>query len=150
MLQTQFKHNKLGPFDKNCNFGHIWLLAILQKGSTSPMHNFLNFDSLKVFLDFLESLRCPLSNHVFLISIWYSMFLYEALTKKVFCWLFKMTYNVQIHNFLWVHIFNLGDEDGLYRIASSSKWDLDGSFIIKYEKVMLGQSWVDFSYKTLI
>ena len=61
-----------------------------------------------------------------------------------------MSYNVQIHNFLWVHILNLGAEDELYVIASSSKLDLDGSFIIKYEKVMLGQSWVDFSYKALI
>ena len=70
--------------------------------------------------------------------------------KRCFCWLFKMTYNVQIHNFLWVHILNLGDEDGLYIISSYSKWDLDWSFLIKYEKGMLGQSWVDFSCKTLI
>ena len=45
--------------------------------------------------------------------------------KRYFCWLFKMTYNVQIHNFLWVHILNLGAEDGLHIIASSSKWALD-------------------------
>ena len=47
------------------------------------MHNFLNFESLDVFLDFLEILRCPLSNPFGLISIWYSMFMYESLTKKV-------------------------------------------------------------------
>ena len=74
------------------------------------MHNFLNFDSLKVFLEFLEILRCPLSNPFGIISICYSMLMYEALTKGCFCWLFKITYNVQIHNFLWVHILNLGDE----------------------------------------
>ena len=48
------------------------------------MHNFFNFEILKVFLDFLESLRRPLSNPLGLISIFYSMFMYEALTKKVF------------------------------------------------------------------
>ena len=47
-------------------------------------------------------------------------------------------------------ILNLGAEDGLQGIESSSKWAMNGSFLINYEKVMLGQSWVDFSYKTLI
>ena len=74
------------------------------------MHNFLNFDSLKVFLDFLESLRCPLRNPFVIISILYSMLMYEVLTKQCFCWPFKMTYNVQIHNFLWVHFWILGYE----------------------------------------
>ena len=113
MLQTQDKHKMLNPFDKNCNFGHFWLLAILQKGSTSTMHNSFNFDPIDVFLDFLESLRCPLGNPFGLISIESSMFMYEALTKRGFCWLFKMTYNVQIYIFLWVHILNLGAEDEL-------------------------------------
>ena len=53
------------------------------------MHNFLNFDSLKVFLDFLEILRCTLSNPLGLILIWYSMLMYEALTKKVFLLTFQ-------------------------------------------------------------
>ena len=53
------------------------------------MHNFLNFDSLKVFLDFLESSRCPLSNLFCLISIESSMFMYEALTQKVFLLTFQ-------------------------------------------------------------
>ena len=55
-----------------------------KKRSTSPMHNFLNFEPLEVFLDFLESLRCPISNPFSIISIWYSMLMYEALKKKVF------------------------------------------------------------------
>ena len=62
MFPTQNKCKRLGPFGKNWSFRGSWLLAILQKKSTSLMHNFLNFDSLKVFLDFLESLRCYLSN----------------------------------------------------------------------------------------
>ena len=33
---------------------------------------------------------------------------YKLWKKRCFCWLFKMTYNVQIHNFLWVHFFDLG------------------------------------------
>ena len=74
------------------------------------MHNFFNFESFEVFLDFLESLGCPISNPFCLISFLYSMLMYEALTKKVFFWLFKMTYIVPIHNFLWVHILNFGDE----------------------------------------
>ena len=82
MLPTQNKCKKLGPFSKICNLRHSWLLTTLQKRSTSLMPNFLNFDSLKVFLDFLESLICPLRNTIGLFSIWYSMFMYEALTKK--------------------------------------------------------------------
>ena len=69
MLPTQNKCKKLGPFSKICIFRNSWRLAIMQKRSTSPMHKFLNFDSLKVFLDFLESLRCPLRNHSGMISI---------------------------------------------------------------------------------
>ena len=52
--------------------------------STSTMHNFLNFDSLEVFLDFLETLRCPIINPFVIISFLYSMLMYEALTKMVF------------------------------------------------------------------
>ena len=77
------------------------------------MHNSFNFDPRDVFSDFLEILRCPLSNPFGLISIESSMFMYEALTKMCFCWLFKMTYNVQIYIFLWVHILNLRAEDVL-------------------------------------
>ena len=88
-LKTQCKHKKLGPFSKKCNFGHIWLLAILQKGSTWPMHNSLNFDPKEVFLDFFKILGCPLSNPFGLISIESSMFMYEAFTQKVFLLTFQ-------------------------------------------------------------
>ena len=53
------------------------------------MHNSLNFDPRDVFLDFLESLRCPLSNPFILISIESSMFMYEALNQKVFLLTFQ-------------------------------------------------------------
>ena len=53
------------------------------------MHNYLNFDPREVFLDFLESLGCPLSNLFGLISIESSMFMYEALTQKVFLLTFQ-------------------------------------------------------------
>ena len=53
------------------------------------MHNFLNFDSLEVLLDFLEILGCPLTNPFGFISIGSSMFMYEALTQKVFLLTFQ-------------------------------------------------------------
>ena len=59
------------------------------KKVTSTMHNFLNFEPLEVFLDFLEILICPLTNSVGLISILCSMIKYEYLTKKVFLLDFK-------------------------------------------------------------
>ena len=53
------------------------------------MHNSLNFDPIEVFLDFLEILGCPLSNPFGIISIESSMFMYEALTQKVFLLTFQ-------------------------------------------------------------
>ena len=53
------------------------------------MHNSFNFDPKDVFFDFLESLRCPLSNPFGLISIESSMFMYEAFTQKVFLLIFQ-------------------------------------------------------------
>ena len=32
MLQTQYKHKKLGPFDKNCNFGQFDFWQFCKKG----------------------------------------------------------------------------------------------------------------------
>ena len=51
--------------------------------------------------------------------------------------------------FISFHEFflNLRDEDELYGIGLSLKWALDEEFLIKYEKVMPGQSLVDFSYR---
>ena len=89
MLGTRYKHKKLGPFDKKCKLEHICLLAILQKGSTLLMHNSLNFDPREVLLDFLEILGCLLSNPFGIISIESSMFMYEALTLKVFLLIFQ-------------------------------------------------------------
>ena len=60
--QDHIKWKKVGPFVKNWSFEDSWLLAILEKCPTSTMHNFLNFELLEVFLDFLETLRCPLIN----------------------------------------------------------------------------------------
>ena len=53
------------------------------------MHNFFNFELLEVFLDFLEILGCPLGNSFGLISTESSMFMYEALTQKVFLLTFQ-------------------------------------------------------------
>ena len=62
MGEAQIKWKRLGPFDKIWSFGDSWLLAFLQKSPTSTMHNFFNFELLEVFLEFLESLTCPLIN----------------------------------------------------------------------------------------
>ena len=59
------------------SWAHLAKIAILdifdfwqfyKKGSASTMHNFLSFDFLEVLLDFLESLRCPLTNPFCLIG----------------------------------------------------------------------------------
>ena len=80
---------RMGPFGKNWSFGDSWLLSILQKSTTSKMHNFFNFELFEVFLDFLEILRCPLSKPFCIISILYSMLKYEAFTKNVFLLTFQ-------------------------------------------------------------
>ena len=46
-----------------------------------------------------------------------------------------------------MHFLNLRAEDELHGIESSSKFALDGKFMIKHEKVMPGQSLFDFSYR---
>ena len=53
------------------------------------MHNSMNFYPREVFLDFLEILGCPPSNPFGLISIESTMFMYEALTQKVFLLTFQ-------------------------------------------------------------
>ena len=83
-IRNMFQARKHGPLWKKCKFGPCWLLTIFQKLPTLTMHISLTFDPRSVFLDFLESLGCPLSNPCGLISIESSMFIYEALTQKVF------------------------------------------------------------------
>ena len=59
---------KVGPFVKNWSFEDSCLLVMLEKCPTSTMHNFFNFELLEVFLDFLKSLRCTLTNPFSLVS----------------------------------------------------------------------------------
>ena len=108
---------KLGPFDKKCTFEHIWLLAIFQKWPTLTMHISSNFNPREVFLDFLESLGCPISNLFVLSQLDLPCSCKKLWPKRCFCWLFKRTY-----------------------LFMSAKWALDGKFLIKYEEVMLGQN----------
>ena len=82
MLGMSFKLEKIGPFGKNPSLVNICFMHFFKNCPTLTMHNSLNFDSLEVFLDFLEILRCPLSKTFGLISFWYSILMYEALTKK--------------------------------------------------------------------
>ena len=53
------------------------------------MHNSLNFDPKEVFFDFLEILGYPLNNPFGLILLESSMFMYDALTQKVFLLTFQ-------------------------------------------------------------
>ena len=68
--------------------------------------------------------------------------------KKVsFVDFLKMTCNAWACIFQMVHLLNLRIEYKLYGIVFFSKWALVGKFLINYEKVMLGQILVDFSYR---
>ena len=60
---------------KNANLSTFDFWQFLQKWSTWPMHNSLNFDPREVFLDFLEILGCLPSNRFGLISNGSSMFM---------------------------------------------------------------------------
>ena len=53
----------------------VWLYANFQKWPTLKMHISLNFNPKRVFLDFLESLGCPLNKLFCFISIVSSMFI---------------------------------------------------------------------------
>ena len=123
---------------------HSWISKIFQ---TWASHNLLNFYLMMMILYLLESPRCLLQ---FLFwSILHLKMLYwckRSWQKVAFVDFWKMTYNVWAHIFEMVHLLILGDEEKLYGIGFSSKWALAGKFLIKYEKVMLGQCLVDFSY----
>ena len=53
------------------------------------MHFSSDFNPREVFLEFLESLVCPLNTPFGFISIGSSMFMEEALTQKVFLLTFQ-------------------------------------------------------------
>ena len=68
---------------------------------------------------------------------------YGLWLKVPFCWLLKMTYNVEIDKFLWENFLYLGCEDELYEMSSPSRWGLDGIFMMNHEKVM---PWSSYSW----
>ena len=61
---------------------------------------------------------------------------YGLWLKVPFCWLLKMTYNVEIDNLLWEHLLDLECEDELYEMSYPSKWAMDGIFLMNHEEVM--------------
>ena len=68
---------------------------------------------------------------------------YGLWLKVPFCWLLKMTYNVEIDNFLWEHFLVLKCEEELLEMSFSSKWALDGIFLIIHVEVM---PWSSYSW----
>jgi hypothetical protein len=60
---------------------------------------------LRVFLDFLESLRCPLNAPFGFIFIEASILMYTSLKKDDFLLTFRRTYNVLNHIFQMKHFW---------------------------------------------
>ena len=86
MFDLEINHGTLVWHDKIKSSGKEWAhltkLEVLgmvdfwqfyKNCPTSTMHNFFNFELLEVFLDFLEILRCHLTNPFGLIAFGYSM-----------------------------------------------------------------------------
>ena len=60
MLGMSFKLEKIGPFGKNPSLVNICFMHFFKNCPTLTMHISLNFNLMRVFLDFLESLGRPI------------------------------------------------------------------------------------------
>ena len=72
MLEMSFKVEKIGPVGKNPSL--VSSCIFFKNYSNLIMHISLNFNLMRVLLDFLEILGCPLNKAFGLISIESSMF----------------------------------------------------------------------------
>ena len=61
------------PLVQKIQFAHIDFCAFFKNWSTLAMHISLNFNPMRVLLDFLDSLGCTLNNNFGFISIGSSM-----------------------------------------------------------------------------
>ena len=147
-VRNTFETQNLGPLAQNSSFAHFDFLHFLKNWPTSIAHNLINLYHMNAILDFLESSRCPLHP-----SFW-KFFHLELLSwckmpwqKVTFCWLLKGPVMYEPISSKW-SIFGLDLwETKLYRIEFPSNWALFEEFLIKYEKVMLGQSSINFSLR---
>ena len=98
---------KLGPFAKFWILSSISFCAPLQKCPTCARCILLNFQHFWVFLDFLESSRCPINNLFGFISIGVSMLNNTSLQKVDFLLTLKRTCNVLIHIFKMKHFLTM-------------------------------------------
>ena len=73
------------PIWKKFKIDQYFLHALLQNFQTCTNHILLNFYHLRVFLEFLEILICPLNDPFGFIFIEASMFMYTSLEKGDFC-----------------------------------------------------------------
>ena len=85
ILGTSLDHKIFGPFRRNLILLSISLHALPQKCQTFTSCILLNFQHFEVFLDFLESSRCPLNTPFGFIFIEVSMFMHSSLQKDDFC-----------------------------------------------------------------
>ena len=97
----------MGPFAKFWILTSISLCAIVQKYPTCTKCILLNFQHFLVFLDFLESSRCPLNKLFGFISIRVSMLNKSSIQKVDFLLTLKRTCNVLIHIFKMKHFLTM-------------------------------------------
>src|ERR1043165_7394591 len=100
-------HKIIGPFGKNWILTNISFCAIVQKCPTSEWCILLNFPHFWMFLDFLESSKCPLTNLFSFISIGVSMLNNSSKQNVDFLFTLKRTCNVLIHSFQMKHFLNI-------------------------------------------
>ena len=96
-VMNTFETQKIGPLVQNPSFAQFDLYEFSQIWPTCTIHNLLNFYHMKMILDFLESLRCPLKPLFGFISFEAFKFMYTSLRKYDFLLIFKMTCNVKAH-----------------------------------------------------
>ena len=92
-----FQALKHRPIWQNFKIAQLSLHALSQNCQTCTNHILLNSQYLRMILDFLESLRCPLKPLFGFISFEASMFMYTSLRKDDFLLIFERTYNVLAH-----------------------------------------------------
>ena len=96
-VMDTFETQNIGPLTQKIRIAQLTLLPFLKNWPTSTTHNLVNIHHMRMNLDFLESLRCPLKPLIGFISFEASMFMYTSLRKDDFLLIFKMTYNVLDH-----------------------------------------------------
>ena len=96
-VTIMFELQNIGPLTQKVRIAQLTLLPFLKNWPTSTTHNLVNIHHMRMNLDFLESLICPLKPFFGFISFEVSMFMYTSLRKDDFLLIFERTYNVLAH-----------------------------------------------------